>query len=104
MKNICVNRGCIFPSAWVFDRIKNADCDADRRIPGGHLSQDHRPAHVHVLGEDGSAVFPLNCYRGPVELRESQGLTRIEARRICLLLEDAVQALCSEWRRYHADI
>lgn len=65
---------------------------------------DHRPAHVHVLGGDGSAVFPLNCYRKPVELRESQGLTRIEARRICLLLEDAVQALCSEWRRYHADI
>jgi len=32
---------------------------------------DHRPAHVHVIGPDGEAVFQLNCPRGPAELRET---------------------------------
>ena len=34
---------------------------------------DHRPAHVHVIGPDGEAVFILNCPEGPVSLRESSG-------------------------------
>lgn len=32
---------------------------------------DHRPAHVHVLGAGGEAVFVLNCPDGPPELREA---------------------------------
>lgn len=32
---------------------------------------DHRPAHVHVLGPGSEAVFVLNCPEGPPELRES---------------------------------
>jgi hypothetical protein len=32
---------------------------------------DHRPAHVHVIGADGEAVFNLNCPEGPVVLREA---------------------------------
>jgi hypothetical protein len=27
---------------------------------------DHRPAHVHVIGREGEAVFLLNCPRGPL--------------------------------------
>jgi len=34
---------------------------------------DHRPAHVHVIGADGEAVFNLNCPEGPVVLREAYG-------------------------------
>ena len=30
---------------------------------------DHRPAHVHVIGAGGEAVFILNCPEGPPELR-----------------------------------
>jgi len=26
---------------------------------------DHRPAHVHVIGKDCEAVFKLNCPEGP---------------------------------------
>jgi len=37
---------------------------------------DHRPAHVHVWGPDGEAVFILNCWQGPAELRENYGLPR----------------------------
>lgn len=32
---------------------------------------DHRPAHVHVIGKGGEAVFILHCPNGPPELRES---------------------------------
>ncbi len=32
---------------------------------------DHRPAHVHVIGSDVEAVFILHCPDGPPELRES---------------------------------
>jgi hypothetical protein len=30
---------------------------------------DHRPAHVHVIGDGCEAVFRLNCPTGPPELR-----------------------------------
>src|SRR6266436_5006272 len=33
---------------------------------------DHRPAHVHVIGRGCEAVFDLNCPAGPVELRENR--------------------------------
>jgi hypothetical protein len=29
---------------------------------------DHRPAHVHVIGNGCEAVFKLNCPEGPPEL------------------------------------
>jgi hypothetical protein len=31
---------------------------------------DHRPAHVHVIGAGCEAVFNLNCPDGRLELRE----------------------------------
>jgi Domain of unknown function (DUF4160) len=34
---------------------------------------DHRPAHVHVIGRDCEAVFNLNCPAGPPDLRENYG-------------------------------
>ena len=34
---------------------------------------DHRPAHVHVIGPDGEAVFNLHCPGGPPALRQSYG-------------------------------
>ena len=30
---------------------------------------DHRPAHVQVIGDGHEAVFELNCPAGPVTLR-----------------------------------
>jgi hypothetical protein len=43
---------------------------------------DPRPAHVHVVGADGEAVFFLNCPGGPPALRESYGFERRELGRI----------------------
>ncbi|WP_287760193.1 DUF4160 domain-containing protein, partial [Acidiphilium sp.] len=42
---------------------------------------DHRPAHVHVIGA-GEAVFILHCPDGPPELRESYGFNRSDVARI----------------------
>lgn len=38
---------------------------------------DHRPAHVHVIGKGCEAVFRLQCPLGPVELRENYRFSRV---------------------------
>lgn len=65
-------------------------------------SNDHRPAHVHVIG-DSEAVFFLNCPNGPLELRESYGFRRPDLLRIQADLADHLNILCSEWRKRHGD-
>ena len=63
---------------------------------------DHRPAHVHVAGTDGEAVFILNCPNGPPELREVYG--RFNSRILGRIRNDlAVRLfdLCQKWREIH---
>ena len=43
---------------------------------------DHRPAHVHVIGNGCEAVFKLNCPEGPPELRENYGFAAGKLSRI----------------------
>lgn len=62
---------------------------------------DHRPAHVHVIGGGGEAVFNLRCPDGPVELREVYGFSRAETARIKEGLRARLGALCTEWERIH---
>jgi Domain of unknown function (DUF4160) len=62
---------------------------------------DHRPAHVHVIGARGEAVFILNCPDGPPELRESFAFGRPEVGRIKEALAHRIAALCEEWRKIH---
>lgn len=62
---------------------------------------DHRPAHVHVLGAGGEAVFALNCPDGPPTLRESYRLGRAEVGRIGAVLADNLAVLCAAWSRMH---
>lgn len=64
---------------------------------------DHRPAHVHVKGGGGEAVFNLHCLDGPPELRESYGFKLAEVNRIWDALVDALATLCAEWRTIHGD-
>ena len=65
---------------------------------------DHRPAHVHVLGGSGEAVFVLNCPDGPLELRDAYGFTRQEASRIGTDLGAHLAALCSAWSNVHGRV
>lgn len=64
---------------------------------------DHRPAHVHVKGSDGEAVFNLHCPDGPPVLRESYGFRLADLNRIEDALAAAIIALCAEWRTIHGD-
>lgn len=62
---------------------------------------DHRPAHVHVIGAGGEAVFNLHCPDGPPELRENYGSRRPELTRIEVALAGVIPPLCAEWSAIH---
>lgn len=64
---------------------------------------DHRPAHVHVLGAGGEAVFILNCPDGPPELRESYGFNRQDIARIRTALAAQLTPLCHHWSDLHGN-
>ena len=64
-------------------------------------TNDHRPAHVHVMGNGGEAAFKLHCPDGPPELREIYGYDRTQANAIALALAKELAALCADWRKWH---
>jgi hypothetical protein len=64
---------------------------------------DHRPAHVHMIGANGEAVFVLNCPGGPPELRESFGFPRQTLVRISAALTANLVILCAAWSAIHDD-
>ncbi|MDO9610234.1 MAG: DUF4160 domain-containing protein [Serpentinimonas sp.] len=62
---------------------------------------DHRPAHVHVIGGGGEAVFALHCPGGPPALRESSGFSQQAVGRILDDLAVHLTALCQRWSQIH---
>ncbi len=62
---------------------------------------DHRPAHVHVMGRGCEAVFKLHCPAGPVELRENYQFSRREIARLATRLTQDVGQLCRAWEEIH---
>lgn len=64
---------------------------------------DHRPAHVHAVKPDREAVFLLNCPDGPPELRENDGLSASELRRVAEAIAAQVAHCCERWRAIHDD-
>ena len=62
---------------------------------------DHRPAHVHVIGRGREAVFNLNCAAGPVRLRENYGFSHAEISPMAKTLAKHLAALCRAWERIH---
>jgi len=62
---------------------------------------DHRPAHVHVMGRDCEAVFNLNCPGGPTALRENYGFSLKELSRIAAHLDAQAWYLCQQWKDVH---
>jgi hypothetical protein len=61
---------------------------------------DHRPAHVHVIGRGCEAVFNLNW---PVELRENYGFSKREITHIRTVLTQHLQELCQAWEDIHGN-
>jgi hypothetical protein len=62
---------------------------------------DHRPAHVHVIGPGREAVFILNCPNGPANMRESYGFDGQALRTIAVALDAALKTLCGSWKAIH---
>lgn len=62
---------------------------------------DHRPAHIHAVGNGCEAVFDLNCWGGPIEVRENYGFPRREIGRILAGLAEHLGALCRKWEQIH---
>ncbi|MDR2215280.1 MAG: DUF4160 domain-containing protein [Nevskiaceae bacterium] len=65
---------------------------------------DHRPAHVHVIGASVEAVFILNCPAGPPELRENFGFPRQELNGIAGPLMAELASLCAAWSKIHGHL
>jgi Domain of unknown function (DUF4160) len=64
---------------------------------------DHRPAHVHVLGAGKEAVFILHCPSGPPTLRGGFGFSTAELNRILEALAAHLAALCDGWELIHGN-
>jgi hypothetical protein len=62
---------------------------------------DHRPAHVHVIGNGCEAVFKLNCSEGRIELRENYKFTPGELAKVKAAITLRRAHLCAEWSRIH---
>lgn len=62
---------------------------------------DHRPPHVHVIGNGHEAVFTLNDPAGSVALRENYGFSARDLDRIQRVLERNLEALLSAWEEIH---
>jgi hypothetical protein len=60
-------------------------------------TEDHSPAHVHVIGPDGRAVFLLNCWRGPISILKRYNLNQSEETAIANFLNIHVELLCNAW-------
>ena len=62
---------------------------------------DHRPAHIHVIGPDMEAVFNLNCWAGPLELRENYGFPKRKITEIQQALAGHLEESCRAWEGIH---
>jgi hypothetical protein len=62
---------------------------------------DHRPAHVHVIGSDGEAVSFLNCDGEGVMLRENYGFALRAINRIEMALNALRGELCRSRETIH---
>lgn len=62
---------------------------------------DHRPAHVHVMGNGCESVFNLHCPHGPPELRANYGFTRSALNNLTESLAAELMVLCTRWRDIH---
>lgn len=64
---------------------------------------DHRPAHVHIIGKGKEAVFNLNCLHGAPELRENYGFSLKELTKIADALVANLSELCAKWSEIHGN-
>jgi hypothetical protein len=64
-------------------------------------TNDHRPAHVHVIGNGCESVFYMNCEGDPIVLRENYGFALTRLRQIKTALQHHRNEICSAWKDIH---
>lgn len=64
---------------------------------------DHRPAHVHIIGNGSEVVFNLHCPMGPPELRENYGFSENDLARIVAALISDLATACLQWEKIHGN-
>jgi len=67
-------------------------------------TNDHRPAHVHVVGAGNHAVFNLQCPGGPPDMRENHGFSKADVTAFVRRMQNVVGSLCTEWKAIHATL
>ncbi len=60
-----------------------------------------RPPHVHVIGQEESARFELHCDLERVKLMDSFGFKLAQRQQLEVYLLNHIERLCSEWERIH---
>jgi hypothetical protein len=90
-------------SAWEYVlELLSADRSQIRRTTRVVVHpNDHRPAHVHVIGRGCEAVFDLNCPAGPVQLRENYSFRKRDLASIENELAYRLHSLCTAWESIH---
>ncbi|WP_422393891.1 DUF4160 domain-containing protein [Pseudomonas batumici] len=67
-----------------------------------YYSNDHAPAHVHVMNKDSEVIFVLNCSDGPPTLREDPiNMPSHEANRLCKIVSASVGTYCKKWSQFY---
>jgi hypothetical protein len=66
-----------------------------------NFTNDHRPPHVQVIGQEASARFELLCDLGKVKLMDCFGFKLTQLQQIEAYLLNHINHLCSEWERIH---
>jgi Domain of unknown function (DUF4160) len=64
---------------------------------------DHRPAHVHVIGIGKQAVFNMCCPDGPPAVRENHGFSTVDLNVLAHRMQGVIGQLCNEWRVFHGN-
>jgi len=64
---------------------------------------DHRPAHVHVIGKGCEAVFKLYCAEGRVDILENYRFPAGELTKIKTIIAKRLARLCAAWSEIHGE-
>lgn len=68
-------------------------------------SNDHEPAHVHVVGKGREARFELNCPDGPVRYWDHFGFWKwAELKEIGEEIADRLTLCCEIWSKFHGEV
>jgi histidinol phosphatase-like PHP family hydrolase len=65
-------------------------------------TDDHVPAHVHVL-KDGEVIVTLVGEDGAPEIRQTTGTTRADQRKSLQIVIEQQEYLLARWQEIHGD-